>query len=131
MLEAQIEMQRELFERQDKRDTATEAARAQLAQSQPLPKESVIHNHITQMERPTQDVSTLIQSATQNTEQRMLREMHKQFGHNGGLLTHLAGRVDNLSAAAHALANKPPPSPSSCREQGGQQDRRGLLEGAL
>jgi len=109
MVESQIELQKELFERQDKRDRNAEAASARLQSAQAMPREQIIHQHISNPERPAQDINTLLASHLESTEQRMLRHMHKQFGHSGGLISHLAGRVDNLSAAAHALANKPPP----------------------
>jgi len=109
MVEAQVELQKELFERQDKRDRNAEAASARLQSAQAMPREQVIHQHITNPERPAQDINTLLASHLESTEQRMLRHMHNQFGQSGALISHLAGRVDNLSAAAHALANKPPP----------------------
>ena len=76
-----------------------------------MPKEQVIHQHITKVEPPSQDIDAIMKMRTENTEQRMLREMQKQFGQHGHLINHLAGRVDGLSAAAHALANKVPPDP--------------------
>jgi len=109
MVEAQVELQRELFERQDKRDRNAEAASARLQSAQAMPREQVIHQHITNPERPAQDIDTLLASHLESTEQRMLRHMHNQFGQSGALISHLAGRVDNIAAAAHAIANKPPP----------------------
>jgi len=109
MVDAQVELQRELFERQDKRDRNAEAASARLQSAQAMPREQVLHQHITHPERPAQDIDTLLKSHLESTEQRMLRHMHNQFGQSGALISHLAGRVDNIAAAAHALANKPPP----------------------
>jgi len=109
MVEAQVELQRELFERQDKRDRNAEAASTRLQSAQAMPREQVIHQHINNPERPAQDIDTLLKSHLETTEQRMLRHMHNQFGQSGALISHLAGRVDNIAAAAHALANKPPP----------------------
>jgi len=109
MVEAQVELQKELFERQDKRDRNAEAVSARLQSAQAMPREQVIHQHITHPDRPAQDIDTLLKSHLETTEQRMLRHMHTQFGQSGALISHLAGRVDNIAAAAHAIANKPPP----------------------
>ena len=109
MLEAHIELQKEMFERQDKRDRSAEAASALLQSSQAMPREQVLQQHINHPERPAQDIDTLLKSHLETTEQRMLRHMHSQFGQSGELISHLAGRVDNIAAAAHAIANKPPP----------------------
>ena len=43
MVEAQVELQKELFERQDKRDRNAEAASARLQSAQAQPREQVIH----------------------------------------------------------------------------------------
>ena len=61
LLEAQIELQREFFDKQDKRDRSAEAARARLSEAQAMPREQVIHQHITNVERPELDVSTLLE----------------------------------------------------------------------
>lgn len=79
MTAAQIELQREYFTRQEKRDKTAEAARVRLEEAQAMPKEQVIHQHITNVERPEIDISTFLDKQTQNTEQRMYREMQKQF----------------------------------------------------
>ena len=127
MVEAQVELQKQLFERQDKRDRNAEAASARLQSAQAMPREQVIHQHITNTERPAQDIDTLLKSHLETTEQRMLRHMHTQFGQSGALISHLAGRVDNI-AAALMRSRTSLPLRSSFRERRGQQDRLVPLE---
>ena len=73
-----------------------------------MPKEQIIHQHITNVERPSQDIDTLLKTQLENTEQRMTRDMQNKFGKHGNLINHLAGRIDDVSRAAHAIANKDP-----------------------